>query len=818
MMQPISNLIKTHAISVVVMLLVAVVYFLPSFNGKTTSMEDVRQSKLTSIESEQYYNKEGEAPGWTNRIFGGMPNDLIFNGPYETTVVNFFTYNTLFAETTAFPFQNLFLCFIGFYVLLLCFNVNPKTALFGALAYGFMTFTFSSIEAAHVNKVFAMAMLPPVLGGFYLMATGRLLNGFVVFTYHFALQTYYFHYQITYYTLLALGVFGLFYFIKNIREKQFKTALMLVLLTLLGGGLSVVSNLQKISTTQDYSKYTMRGGSPLEQNKETSQSSENGLDKEYAFRWSYGIGETFTVLVPGLYGGSTQEKVTEKSPLYEKFQNPQILEQPWPLYHGDMPSTSGPVYFGAIVVFLFLLSFKLVQNPVKWPLYAVTLLALMMAWGKNFESFNYFLFDNLPFYNKFRTPMMAMSLAQVSVLLLAVLSLKEVFTQKLDSVFLKKTLLPVLYGVGGFLLLTMAVGSSLFGTDGVQDQAYLGQNPELLSAVKETRGHLMLSDSFRSLFFVVAAFGLIWFYVQNKIKKEVAVLAIGAFMVVDLVGVDRRYLNWEDFKFDKEIFETPAPDQVDLEILKDADPHYRVMDMSRDPFNTNDAAAFHKLVGGYHAAKLSRFQDFISNYIVPQESSQNALDMLNCKYIIGTNSQTNEKMYQQRPNALGNAWFVESVIPAFSEVSEMDSLKKLYPAKQAVINTKQQSINISEDISLVDSNAFIQLYSYHPDTLRYNYASEYQRFVVFSEVYYPYWKLYVNGKELPLYRVNYTLRGAVLPPGKGDVEMVYTRKPALVHYAETRYTSIFVVLLTLAWIVYSLIAQSKKQPNLVKES
>lgn len=804
------TLVKKHALFVGLMIAIATFYFLPTFNGKTHGMEDVRQSMLTMLEAKSYEAKEGEAPGWTNQLFGGMPNDLVYQGTGVPNVLYYLTYNSLFASTTSYPFQNLLLCFIGFYVFLLCFNLKPEIAFFGALAYGFMSFTFSSIEAAHINKVFAMAIIPPVLGGLYLMAKGKLWSGFVVFSYHLSLQIFYFHYQITYYTALLLAVFGLFYLVKNVLDKQYKTAIMMVVLGIAGSGLAAVSNLQRLVTTETYSKYTMRGGSPL---KSEEVNASKGLEKEYAFSWSYGMGESFTVLIPGLYGGSSREMVTTNSPLYKKYNNDQILTQGWPLYHGAMPSTSGPVYFGAIVLFLFLLGLRIVKSDIKWPLLIATILSFMLAWGKHFPSLNYFLFDNLPFYNKFRTPMMALSIAQVSVLTLALLALATLFQTSLDKNFFKKQVLPVFYGLGGFLVFTMVFGATLFGTSAENDSRIFGDNVPLLQAVQESRAHLILVDSFRSLLFVCLAVLFVWLLSNQKIKSNLALWLIGGFMVIDLVGVDMRYLTWSDFNQDEQSLEMPVADQVDLDILRDADPHYRVMDMSRDPFNTNDAGAFHKLVGGYHAAKLSRYQDLISEYIVPTDTREKALDMLNCKYIMGTNNE-GRRLSQKRESALGNAWFVKDVITTLSEREEMDSLKAIDPATQAVINISNQKLSVSEDIALEDENASIQLTIYHPDTLRYTYESPYQRFVVFSEVHYPFWKLYFNGEELPLYKVNYTLRGAILPPGKGDIEMIYTYKPAKVHLAETRISSLLVLALALAWALsqaFKLYKKSEKE-------
>lgn len=785
---------KLHFIAIGSFLLVSYIYFLPTFNGKTYRMEDVRQSKLSTTEAIEYYEKEGTPVGWTNQIFSGMPADLIFTGPspnfYEQTSYLFF------AQKASYPFQNLFLCFVGFYIFLLCLRIDPLLALFGSLAYGFMTFTFSSLEAAHINKVFVIALMPAVVGGLYLIAKEKYLSGFIVFTYNFAIQTLYFHYQITYYTVIILFVVGIYYFVKHLINKNFKAALLLGILALVGGGLGVVSNLQRLVTIQEYSKSTMRGGSALSEH--NPDEAHDGLERDYAFSWSYGVGETFTLLVPRLYGGSSAEGITKNSPIYKAYNNPQILEQKLPLYHGSMPSTSGPVYFGAIIIFLFVLSFKLVKSDFKWVLYTITAISLMLSWGKNFPALNYFLFDHLPFYNKFRTPMMALSIAQVSVIALAIMTLSELFNTKINKEFFKKKILPAFYIVGGLLVFIMFFGSSMVGTTGVNDQKYLGDDYNVLKAVQDTRSYYVWTDSLRSLMYIAGALLVMWLFTTEKIKKQGAILLIGSLMVIDLVGVDMRYLTWSDFKYPITTFEKPQPDQVDLEIMKDADPYYRVIDIS-NPFNSNDAAAFHKLVGGYHAAKLSRYQDLIDEYFVPENTREKALDMLNCKYILGYNQENNQRIFQKRETAFGNAWFVNSIVTTLSDREEMDSLKKIDPAKQAVINISNQKLQVSEDISMEDSEESISLYSYHPDTLRYTYNSKFQRFVVFSEVFYDHWKLFVNGRETPIYKVNYILRGAVLPPGKGDIEMVYTYNPARVFFAETRYSSLFVILMTFVW-------------------
>jgi hypothetical protein len=802
---------QLHFIAVGVFLLVSFLYFLPTFSGKSHKEEDVRQSKLTMVEAEEYYEKEGKPVGWTNRIFSGMPTDLIFIGP-QSSLLSYFSYLTPF-RSTSLPFQNMIVLFVGFYLFLLCLKLDPLLSLFGALAYGFLTFTFSSVEAAHWNKVVVMGLMPATIGGFYLMSKERFLSGFVVFTYHFALQIHYFHYQITYYSGLMLLVFGLYYVAVFIKKRQIRSAIILVVLSLLGSGMGVAANLQKLKVTQDYAKFTMRGGSALKG--DGSSEGKGGLEQGYAFDWSYGIGETFTLLVPGIYGGSSQEPITKRSPIYKTYQQPQVLASKWPLYHGSMPMTSGPVYFGAIIMFFFVLSFFWVKSDIRWPLYIITVLSLVLSWGKNLPGINEFLFHNLPYYNKFRTPMMAMSMAQVSVLTLAILSMKAIFSSPISKKIWKEKVLPSFYAVGGLLLLIMLLGSAFIDTSSFSDSRVL--RDDMIPIVKEGRNHLIFSDSLRSLLFISAGIGILWGYMAGSIKKQLSILSLCSLMVIDLVGVDMRYLTWDDFKFNTGIYEKPLADAADNDILKDADPHYRVLDLTVSPFNSNDPAVFHKLIGGYHAAKLSRYQDFIDSFIIQKgRPNEKALDMLNCKYLIVPDKTEKFRQSVLRPTALGNAWFVHHIVTALSDRDEMDSLKEIDPATTAVINIQNHDVpqKFSEDIHLEDSNAYIKLLSYHPDTMRYSYQTDYQRFVVFSEVHYPHWKAFVNGEEMPLFRVNYNLRGMLLPPGEGDIEMIYDYSPADVLATPTRWVSLLVILLIVGWIGWMVFTDYKKQPAL----
>ncbi|MCC6817751.1 MAG: hypothetical protein IT245_02525 [Bacteroidia bacterium] len=788
--------IKPHAIVVLVFFVVGFLYYKETFNGKIHKEDDVTQGLLKGTELVKYTDKDGEFPGWTNSIFSGMPSTLIKGKP-SGNYVKSYNYLTPF-NSTAYPFRILFLSFIGFYLLMNAFKVKPTYGALAAIAYGFATYSISSVEAAHYTKVLAMALIPALLASLHWLFSGKYLLGGVTLAFNMALQVYYFHYQITFYTIICLLVMGIYYLVKLIQEKNIKQLLIATLISVVSVGAGVSANITKIINTSKFADNTMRGGNDMAKanngynQKETGK---KGLNRDYAFDWSYSKGETFTLLIPGFYGGSSVEKVGPGSKFYEATEG--NYEQA-PLYFGDLTFTSGPIYIGAIIIFLFFIGLVVVKDSIKWPILIMTIISFILGWGKHFSIINDFLFDHLPYFNKFRTPMMAFCIAQVTMPLLGFLGIKVLYenwklgkaksnkapaeqavvnTEKeYDSKIWKKIQM-TFYIVGGFCLLMAIMGPSFVDLEGASDvELRKGGNSNIVSLLKEDRASLLRKDALRSFIFIAAVFGLFWAWFNNKLKKEMAIAIIGVLAAIDLIGVDWRYLNWSDFTHDRgEVTDSFEPDQVDNAIMADKDPHFRILDLTKDPFNDNAGAKFHKMIGGYDPAKLSRYQDLISELISKKEYQDKALDILNCKYLIGKN-EGEARGFVQRPTALGNAWFVSKVSAHKNAIEDMDALKKVDAAKEASFD---QSFEANKSLKskeyMVDSLAYAKLLSYHPDTMVYEVNNTQDGYLVFSEIYYENWKAVVDNEVVPLNKVDYTLRGLSVPAGKHKLKLYFDK-------------------------------------------
>ncbi|MBC7425186.1 MAG: hypothetical protein H7321_01520 [Bacteroidia bacterium] len=805
------NNFKPHLFAIITFITMAFFYFLPNFQGKVHREEDVRQGQLKGTELRNYEEKEGHIPSWTNAIFSGMPSTMVLGQPSKNQVA-MYNYLTPFGKTE-YPFRILLLSFIGFYILLVAFKIKPTMAVFGALAYGFATYSISSIEAAHYTKVLAMALMPAVLAGLHLLFEKKYFAGFVVMAFNFTLQTYFFHYQITYYTLIVLVIFGIYYAIRAIQTKDFKTLGIASALAITGVMLGVGANIDKIKTVGNFAKETMRGGSAMDVK---NGKGATGLKRDYAFSFSYGIGESMTMLIPGLYGGSQSEKVSKNSALYEKYEDDAILDNGWPLYHGELQIISGPIYIGAILIFLFFIGLLVIKNPIKWPILIVTIISMMLAWGGHFGILNNFLFDNLPYYNKFRTPMMALSIAQVTIPLLAIMGLKEVLEKRNSYIEILKDIKIVYYILGGFILVIALIGPGIIGHTGKGDPEIADQLKKALpgfsmQTIYDDRDSLMRWDSIRSLFFISAAFFLLIYWIKGKIKTMYVYVGIGALAVLDVMLVDTRYLSWSDFheKEDLSVEATPADD----EIRKDTDIHYRVFDVSQnnDPFNNNRGAAFHKLVGGYDPAKLSRYQEFINGIIQNNETRFMALNMLNCKYAIVADEKGN-LIPQPIPGNFGNAWFVNDIQTTGSAVEEMELLKKTNARITAVIDVKSPYNDknpVPANFTPDDSLSSIKLIKYHPDTMLYVANANGPKYAVFSEIYFPGWKAYVNGKEMDPQKVDYTLRGLAIPAGNSTIKFVFPKQVENSLGTVVLISSLITLAALLAYIILSI---QKAQP------
>jgi len=776
--------ILPHLIAVLIFVVVSFVYFYPVLEGKVLKANDSTVSKITSKEIQDFREKTGREPLWTNSIFSGMPAYLI-STLYPGNLIK---YVDKYLRIFKMPVSVLFLSMLGFYILLLIFGVNSWLAIAGAIAFGLSSFFFQVLGAGHNTQAIALAYMAPMIGGIYYTYRYDALKGALFTTFILALEIQANHPQITYYAMICLLIFGIVEFIYSWKNKSvikfLKTSALLIIPFIIAIGINFAS----LYTTYEYGKYSIRGKSDLTTSNKNITS---GLNKEYIVYWSYGVDETFNLLIPNYKGGSSQpfDRNSETYKALVKNGNQAAANQ-FQKYWGTQPGTDGPHYVGAIVFFLFVLGLILIKGPEKWWLLAATILSIMLAWGKNFMPLSNLFIEYFPAYNKFRAVTMTLVIAEFCIPLLGFLALRDIF----NGTTTKKEIirgLKIAAGItGGFILLVIV----LPGIAG----SFLGQNendlpPWLTSALISDRKGLLRSDAFRSLVFILLSSGAILGFIFDKLKKEYAIIIITLLIMFDLWTVDKRYLDADRFERPSTIQKSFAPTVADAFILKDPS-QYRVLNLI-SPFNDNSPTSyFHKSIGGYHGAKMERYQELIDSSIYPEigafgEAAKKAqsveelqmalnntsiptLNMLNTKYVIFNPS------YPPliNPYALGNAWLVEKPVMVENANKEISAVKSFNPSKEAIINNIFKN-QITKSSFPVQENEKIELVSYQPDELLYKYSAREEKLAVFSEIYYPAgWKCYLDGKENKYFRTDYILRGMVVPAG--DHEIKFTFKPA----------------------------------------
>ena len=623
-----------------------------------------------------------------------------------------------------------------------------------------------------------MATIAPVIGGVILTYRGKYLLGALITLIFVGMNVMWGHQQISYYLILILLCLAIVYFIYAIKEKTigkfFISSGILVAIAII----AAIPTSAYLLPSMDYSKETMRGGAVLQKNTE-GETETSGLEKDYAYQWSYGKAETLTLLVPNMYGASSHYNLGNDSQCYKALrgtgQGKQFCRYA-PTYWGPQPFTSGPVYAGAIVCFLFILGLFVVKGPEKWWLLAATIISIVLSWGGNFATVNNFLFDHLPLYNKFRTPSMALIIAGFTMAATAALAIKEIITvnkdkKKSETSANSKNYLKYVYisaGITGGLCLIFALfGGSLFSFSSPADANY----PDwLVSALKADRQTMLTTDAWRSLVFIAIAFALIWAYIKYSFKANYLVIALGTLILIDLWAVDKRFLNDDSFVKKEKALEIKATPADEL-ILQDTDPDYRVLNLTTNTFNESTTSYFHKSIGGYSPAKLRRYQDIIE-YHFAKGLNMNVLNMLNTRYFI-VPGQDQSPMVQRNPNALGNAWFVDSVKWVNGPDEEIVAITNFNPAQTAYIDNcwKDNLKGLSDVTTSADTARSIQLVNYaNPGNLIYESNNPNTQLAVFSEVYYKTWHAYIDGQEAPLVRVNYILRGLEVPAGHHTIE------------------------------------------------
>ncbi len=795
-------------------------YLFPLLEGKVLQMPDIEHWKGMSKELIDYRNKTGKEAIWTNSMFGGMPGYMI-SVRYPGNLTGFINENMRKIFSTA-VFIILYLT--GFYILLSSLKIKRWLSVAGAVAFSFSSYFIIILVAGHMTKANAIAFLPPMIAGILMTFRKKYLAGAILFTIFFSLELLAGHLQITYYGFILIVLLGLTQFIFAIKEKTlpqfFKALIFLVAGAIIGIGM----NFSRLYTSWEYSKETIRGPSELTFDNENKTS---GLDKDYVVQWSYGIDETLTLLIPNFKGGGSQINPGVNSESYRSMrekgvQNPNQTIRAVSMYHGDQPGTSGPVYIGAIVIFLFILGLFIVKGPFKWWLLSATIISIVLSWGGNIMWLTSFLLDYLPFYNKFRAPSMTLVIAEFTMPLLGFIALNDIISNKIDKkIWINGLKWSVIITAGLSLLIAIMPGIAGNFTNAADIMRY----PDwLMDSVISDRKAMLRSDAFRSFIFITLAAGAIWLWNIKKIKTTPLIFIIGILILTDLWTVDKRYLNNEHF-IPKRQAENPFPKMAaDEAILKDKELYYRVLPL-QNPFQDARTSYYHKNVGGYHAAKLRRYQEFIDYHLQPEmqqliEGLQNrnlsdsllqklkAINMMNTKYIIYDPDQAP----LINPYPMGNAWLVNSYKIVDNANEEIKALKDTDPSITAIIDKRFKNIVDGKQFSN-DPTASVNLIDYKPDYLKYisNTASE--QLAVFSEIYYNKgWIAYINGKEVPHFRVNYTLRSLIVPPGENRIEFKF--KPVS-YYTGNKISLVSSFLLILAITGY-LFSEIKKKLNTQK--
>lgn len=778
-----------HLVAIVGFAILALSYSSPVLNGKRLNQYDDVQASGAAREVVEYQKKTGEWSSWTNSMFGGMPAYLIA-GDYPTSVST--KLGRIANAVLPAPANYFLITMVSAYLLLLVLGANLWLAAFGAIAYAFGSYLTTSLEAGHVSKILALAYAPGVIAGVLLAFRKNWLIGSAVTALFFALELYANHIQITYY--LGIGVIVLVIlesisYLKTSRIPQ---------LALVLGGLGIAglvalgTHTTRLWNAYDYTKETIRGKSeltPLASASATASvaADQDGLDKDYAFQYSYGIVETFTLLIPNLYGGPSQGALDNKSETYQTLINRGVdaanaanFVQALPLYWGKQYSTGGPAYAGAIIFFLFILGLFIVKGPIKWWVAGVTLLYIVWAWGKNFAGLNYLFFDYFPMFNKFRAVTMVLSLAHLLIIVLAVAALRDIVQRKYSFPEISRPFLISLGLTAGLCLVLAIVPTLFFSFRGDNDPQFVesltqsSQNPafaqDIMSAIVKDRVGMMRGDALRSAFLILLAAGLIWLWMKEKIKAAVLYPALLLLVIGDMFGVSKRYLNNDDF-VSKQAAQTQfSPSPADQQILQDPDPDYRVLDVLRNTFNNAEASYYHKSIGGYHGAKLRRYQELIERQIAKANPNPGILNMLNTKYILTRDQQGNPAV-QQNPDALGHAWFVDNYKIVPNADAEMSALDSLQPRRAAVLD-QRFSKELAGLTIQPDSVSVIALSSYKPNELTYESNAQSEKLAVFSEIYYNVrddWKVTIDGKPAPLLRADYVLRALRVPAGKHTI-------------------------------------------------
>ena len=809
---------------VVMFALVSFAYFFPAdIEGRILFRHDASAGMGAGHETAEYKERTGKRTRWTNALFSGMPNyqtSPVYNStkPLEGAIN---AYHLWLPDNVWY----LFIYLLGFYILLRAFDFRWYLAALGSIFWAFSTYFLIIIAAGHIWKAWALAYLPPMIAGISLAYRGKFLWGVVVTAIFGAFEVNANHYQMTYYYLFIILFMVIAWLIDAIREKQFMRWLKATGVCAVAAIIAVSLNISSLYHTWQYSKETMRGKSELVKKNVENQTS-SGLERDYITEWSYGIDETWTLLIPNAKGGSHQIHLRENPGALEKC-DPQLVDivSQWYQYWGEQPFTAGPVYAGALVMMLFILGLFIVRGTLKWALLAATVLSVLLAWGKNFMGFTDLFIDYMPMYAKFRTVSSILVIAEFTIPLLAMLALRELILRWKTEPKTIQRYFWIAFGLtAGFCLLFALMPTAFFNftsaNDMTQLQRYVPQEyiAPLMDNLSRVRVPIFTADCWRSFIIIVIGTAILLAYRYDKLRKEYMVGSLIVLCLVDLWPVNKRYLNDAMFVPQTERDVPIQKTQTDEIILQDKTLDYRVLNLSTNTFNENETSYFHKSIGGYHAAKLRRYQELIEAHIgnemtatmkaiadangdmtqVKGDSLYPVLNMLNARYFIMP-LQSGQTVPIQNPYTLGNAWIVDEVKYAKNANEEIDALSELDLRRQAIADEKFR--DVLGNSQKQDSTSIVKITSYEPNELHYDVETAQGGVIVFSEIYYPGWKATVDGEEVELGRVNYVLRA--LPVKAGKHEVVLSFFPTSVDTTETiAYVGYIVLLLFIGFAVY----------------
>ena len=792
-------------IAIIAFVVISVAYFFPAITeGRVLAQHDSVASIGLGQESKEFTEKTGEKTRWTNAIFGGMPTYQI-SPTYDSTNVVRGVENVYKLFLPDYVYM-VFIMLLGFYILMRAFDFSVYLSVLGAIVWAFSSYFFIIIGAGHIWKFVTLAYIPPTIAGIVLAYRKKYLIGGVLTAFFIALQILSNHVQMTYYFLFVILFMVIAYFVEAYKNKElphfFKASGVLVIAALVG----VSVNISNLYHTYKYSKDTMRGKSELVKQNSANQTN-SGLERDYIVQWSYGIGETFSLLVPDVKGGASVPLANNESAMKKADPTYAQLYAQIGQYWGEQPGTSGPVYVGAFVLTLFILGLFIVKTPVKWALLAATVLSILLSWGKNFMGFTDFFLDYIPMYSKFRAVSSILVIAEFTIPLLAILALKEIVEK---PEILKQNLKQfyISLGLTGGIALLFALAPTLFFpsyiSSGEMQALQNGIPAEQLSPIvanlTQIRQSIFTSDAWRSVIIILIGAALILAYNAGKLKANLMVLALTVLCLGDMWSVDKRYLKDSDFVEPEQRMVSVQKTQTDEYILRDKSLDYRVLNFAVSTFNDNNTSYWHKSVGGYHPAKLRRYQEMIDHHISKEMAylqhqipavqgdmtkinpdSISVINMLNTKYFIFPtgNSQTAPL---QNPYAYGNAWFVENVKYVQNANEEIDALNTTVPTKAAVVSNDFKQVFNGVQTVFKDSLSTVKLTSYAPNALTYETSSSKDGVVVFSEIYYPGWQAYLDGQAVDHGRADYILRAMKVPAGKHKVEFKFD--PQSIHTTE----------------------------------